>query len=132
MCIGLSNAMADDPYPTLRTFWPYYVSEHLSPLNRVLHAIGSLMALTWLGLAIGLQQPILLLPALVNGYAFAWVGHFFVEKNRPATFKYPFKSFVCDWLLLSMTITGRIGREIERLDAAGVLPKKRAPEPQSV
>lgn len=119
-----------EPYPTLRAFWPYYVSEHLSPLNRVLHAIGSLLALTWIGLAIGLQQPILLLPALVNAYAFAWIGHFFVEKNRPATFKYPLKSFICDWLLVAMTITGRIGGEIHRLDAEGRLPKKRAPEPQ--
>ena len=114
-------------YDTLRDFWPYYLSEHLSPTNRVLHAIGSLSALVWLGLAIAWLNPWLLFPAAINGYAFAWIGHFFVEKNRPATFTYPVKSLICDWLLLAMTLTGRVGAEIERLDREGRLPRKRVP-----
>lgn len=116
----------DEPrYDTLRAFWPFYLSEHLSPVNRWLHAFGSLCGLTWLGLAIAWRQPALILAALVNGYAFAWIGHFVVEKNRPATFKYPLKSFLCDWILLAYTLTGRIGGEVARLEAAGELPKKR-------
>ncbi len=97
------------------------MSEHLSPLNRALHAVGSLGGLAWLGLAVAWGQPWLVLAGLVNGYAFAWVGHFVVERNRPATFQYPFKSFVCDWIMLAYVLTGRIGREVEKLREGRVL-----------
>lgn len=117
--------MADE-YRTLREFWPFYLGEHLDPTNRWLHAVGSLSALGWLGAAIATRQPWFILAGLVNGYAFAWIGHFFVEKNRPASFKYPVKSFLCDWLLLALTLTFRIGREVERLQAEGKI-KKGAP-----
>jgi hypothetical protein len=120
-------------YDTLREFWPYYLSEHLSPVNRALHAIGSLSALVWLGLAIAWLNPWFLIPAALNGYAFAWVGHFVVEKNRPATFKYPLKSFLCDWPLMVLTLTGQIGGHIARLEREGRLPKRvpATPVPQA-
>jgi hypothetical protein len=44
----------------------------------------------------------------VTGYAFAWVGHFFFEKNRPATFKYPLYSLRGDFVMASDVLTGRI------------------------
>lgn len=113
--------MSEQRYETLAEFWPYYLSEHLSPLNRALHAVGSLGGLAWLGLAVAWGQPWLALAGLVNGYAFAWVGHFVVERNRPATFHYPFKSFVCDWIMLAYVLTGRIGREVEKLREGRVL-----------
>jgi hypothetical protein len=120
--------MADDePYPTLRAFWPYYLGEHLHPVNRALHAVGSLAGLGWLTAAVALRQPWFVAPALVNGYAFAWVGHFFVERNRPATFRYPLKSFLCDWRLLALTVTGRAGAEVERLRAEGRLAPRAEP-----
>jgi hypothetical protein len=55
-----------------------------------------------------------LLGALVSGYLFAWIGHFFVEKNRPATFTYPFWSFVSDFRMFGVWLSGRMGRELER------------------
>ena len=106
-------------YKTLKEFWPYYLSEHLNPVNRGLHVVGSTLGLGWLGLAIATQNPWLVLAALVNGYAFAWIGHFVIEKNRPATFTYPFKSFVCDWIMLFYILTGRIGAELEQLRSPG-------------
>lgn len=108
-------------YKTLEEFWPYYLSEHLDPVNRNLHAVGSLLGLGWLGLAAAWQMPLLILAAVLNGYAFAWIGHFVFERNRPATFKYPLKSFLCDWIMLSYVLTGRIGREIEKLEAPGTI-----------
>ena len=48
------------------------------------------------------------LAALLCGYAFAWVGHFFFEKNRPATFKHPFYSFAGDWVMFKDILAGRI------------------------
>jgi hypothetical protein len=111
-------------YDTLREFWPFYLGEHLHPVNRALHAVGSLAALSWLATAIALRQPLLLIAGLVSGYAFAWIGHFFVEKNRPASFKYPVKSFLCDWLLLLLTITFRADAEVKRLQAQGRMPRR--------
>ncbi|HLF16840.1 MAG TPA: DUF962 domain-containing protein [Candidatus Thermoplasmatota archaeon] len=101
-------------YRTLREFWPFYLRQHRRPGTRALHILGSLGALAWLGLAIALRQPWFLLAGLVNGYAFAWAAHFFVERNRPATFTYPWKSFVSDWVMLGYFLTGRLGRELRK------------------
>ncbi len=91
---------------TLAEFWPYYLGEHRSGPNRALHTVGSLGGLAWLGAAIYTQNPWLVIPGLINGYAFAWIGHFFIEKNRPATFQYPLKSYV---------LTGQIGKHLAKL-----------------
>lgn len=107
--------MAEQTYETLAEFWPFYLGEHLDPVNRALHALGSTLGLGWLVATIALQQPWFLLAGAVNGYAFAWIGHFLFEKNRPATFKYPFKSFLCDWRMWFLVLTGGVKKEIERL-----------------
>lgn len=110
--------MSQPEYRTLREFWPYYLSEHLNPVNRALHVVGSLGVLVLIGLAIGFRDPRYLIPAPFFGYGFAWIGHFVIEKNRPATFKYPLKSFLCDWIMLFKILTFRIGRDIAELNAA--------------
>ena len=89
-------------------FWPHYLGEHSKPTTRLLHCIGTLTAL---GLAIALIAigKWWLFPlALVPGYAFAWTAHFFVEKNRPATFTHPLWSFMGDWKMLALMLTGRM------------------------
>ncbi|MCB9638348.1 MAG: DUF962 domain-containing protein [Myxococcales bacterium] len=101
---------------TFSEFWPFYLGEHADPTNRVLHFVGSSFALVWLGLAIYWRNPWWLFAALVNGYAFAWIGHFFIEKNRPATFTYPLKSFMGDWVMFFYILTGQIGKELKRLN----------------
>ena len=95
-------------YTTFREFYPFYLGEHQNPTCRRLHFVGSLVALAFIGTAIALREPWFLLAALVSGYAFAWVGHFFFEKNRPATFQYPLYSFVGDWVMFKDILTGRI------------------------
>jgi len=120
--------MAETPYRTLREFWPYYLSEHLNPVNRALHVLGSLGGLGWLAAAIATQTWWLVPIGLVNGYAFAWIGHFVVERNRPATFTYPLKSFLCDWIMLWRILTFRIGRDIAELQGAGTRPATEAEE----
>lgn len=84
-------------YKTFNEFYPFYLTEHKSPTNRLLHFIGSLSALIQLCLALFFREPFFIITAIVSGYAFAWVGHFIIEKNRPATFTYPFYSFMGDW-----------------------------------
>lgn len=93
-------------------FWPFYLREHSRPATRALHLLGTSLSLAIVVAAIALRRPALIVAALVCGYAFAWVGHFFVEHNRPATFKYPLWSFRADFRMWWLAITGRLGREL--------------------
>lgn len=101
-------------YNTLKEFWPFYLHEHRYAVNRILHFIGSTLGLVIFGTAIGIGNFWLILPAFVSGYAFAWFGHFFIEKNRPATFTYPLKSFISDWRLWYVVLTGRVYGELKK------------------
>lgn len=107
--------MSERRMETFAEFWPFYVGEHSKPGTRALHVAGSSLGLLFVGLAAARRRPALLLAALAAGYGFAWVGHFFVEKNRPATFRYPLWSFLGDWKMFALTCRGRMGAEIERL-----------------
>ena len=89
-------------------FYPFYLSEHANRTSRRLHVIGTTIGLVLLVVALATQSWWLILLALVQGYAFAWVGHLFFEHNRPATFKYPGFSFMGDWRLWWETVTGRM------------------------
>lgn len=96
-------------------FWPYYIGEHRSPLGRGLHYFGTGMAVSTAVYA-AVTANIYLVPlAFVLGYGPAWVAHFFIEHNRPATFKYPLWSLASDFKMLAYFLTGKIGPEVERL-----------------
>jgi hypothetical protein len=105
---------------TFEEFWPFYLGEHAKPATRALHIAGSTVGLVAAVLAIVLRMPVLFLVALVSGYAFAWIAHAVVEHNRPATFTYPAWSFAADWKMWAYALTGRLGRELERV---GVSPR---------
>jgi hypothetical protein len=94
-------------------FWPYYVSEHLGRTTRRLHFVGTGLVLAAL-LAAVFVSPWWLLAAPLFGYSFAWVGHFFFEKNRPATFTYPWWSLRGDFRMFWLTLQGKMGPELER------------------
>lgn len=95
-------------YASFREFYPFYLGEHRNRICRRLHFTGSALVLGtlfwtvvtghWLGL--------ILMPLF--GYGFAWVGHFFFEKNRPATFTHPVYSFMGDWMMFRDILVGRI------------------------
>ncbi|MDH7453629.1 DUF962 domain-containing protein [Luteimonas composti] len=95
-------------FASFREFYPFYLDEHANRTSRRLHFIGSCGALALVAVAIATRNAWWLLAALVCGYAFAWVGHFFFEKNRPATFRHPFYSFAGDWVMFKDILTGRI------------------------
>jgi hypothetical protein len=95
-------------YASFREFYSFYLSQHVNRTCRRLHFVGSSLALGFLVLGIKNGQPWWLLVALLAGYACAWVGHFFFEKNRPATFQYPLYSFLGDWVMYKDILIGRI------------------------
>ncbi len=100
---------------SFREFWPYYVSEHQCTGTRVLHFIGSSLGLICLLAAILTRRWWLVLVGLVAGYGFAWFSHFFIEHNRPATFRYPLWSFIADWRMWLLTLRGEMKEEVRRV-----------------
>ena len=94
----------------------------LRELRRVLpvlpreHVVPAAVACTsWHGLVIGCSSPRSSRVTrggsplrLLCGYGFAWIGHFFFEHNRPATFTHPLYSLIGDWVMFRDMLTGRI------------------------
>ena len=89
-----------------------------SARGRALHYVGTTLALSNLVAAVVFRMPELLGAAVVSGYFFAWIGHFFIEKNRPATFTYPLWSLIADFKMFGLACAGRMAAEVSRvLDA---------------
>lgn len=109
--------MSEQRIQTFAEFWPFYVGEHLSPASRALHFIGSTLSLVVIAAAV-FYSPWFLLAAPIVGYGFAWVGHFFIEKNKPASFKYPLWSFIADWKMWAYTLLGKMNGEVEKAAAS--------------
>ncbi len=104
-----------DPPRTFEEFWPRYAGAHRNPLCRGLHYLG-----TSLGLAAALWgvltlNPLALPLAIALGYGFAWIGHFFIERNKPASFDYALWSLRGDFRMLRLGLTGRMAEEMIRL-----------------
>ncbi|MCA6074931.1 DUF962 domain-containing protein [Fulvivirga sedimenti] len=97
----------EDRFNSFREFYPYYLTEHTHTTSRILHFTGTLLVFVLLIMAIYYGNGWLLLAIPVVGYGFAWVGHFFFEKNKPATFRYPLFSLASDFKLFFELLTGR-------------------------
>ena len=100
--------MQTSDFRSFREFYPFYLSQHRNLTCRRLHVTGSLLVIALLLAAVAAQRWWLLLLVPVAGYAFAWAGHLFFEKNRPATFKHPFYSLAGDFVMYKDILTGKI------------------------
>jgi hypothetical protein len=96
-----------DKFQSFSEFYPFYLKEHSNSTSRKLHFVGSWLVLAVIAFSIwkGDYRFLLLVPLV--GYGFAWIGHFFFEKNKPATFKYPFYSLAGDWVMWKDLLLGR-------------------------
>jgi hypothetical protein len=95
-------------FKNLAEFYPFYLSEHQNLICRRLHFVGSSLVLGCIAALVVTGQWFWLPTALLCGYGFAWLGHFVFEKNKPASFKQPFYSFISDWLMYKDILTGKI------------------------
>jgi hypothetical protein len=112
-------------------FWPFYVSQHRRHGTRLLHFAGTTLGFLFLARAVASARAIFLLWGLVAAYGLAWAGHFFIEKNRPATFQYPLWSFVGDMKMYGLMWRGRMTAEAERLGYEPSESRPIASHPQS-
>ena len=96
------------PFTRFADFYPYYLDEHRSSTSRGLHFIGTTLVIFLLAFGIGSGRWWLLALLPVAGYGFAWAGHFFFEKNRPATFKHPLYSLLGDFVMYRDMLLGRV------------------------
>ena len=112
------DAMKQSRFASFEEFWPHYVAEHANPHTRWLHFAGITALWPILALAV-LVSPWWLLAAPVAGYGFAWAAHFFVEKNRPATFSHPLWSLRGDFRMYRLMLLGRMDAELTRLGVPG-------------
>jgi hypothetical protein len=104
---GAVTAEAGGPIESFRAFWPFYLGQHRRRGTRLLHYVGTSAALLLVAAAPLVHRPKLALIALLAGYAPAWIAHFFIEKNRPATFRYPLWSLLADFKMLGEAIRRR-------------------------
>ena len=103
-------------YKDFWSFYAYYLTEHADIKNRNLHFIGTAFIIVLLTVAIVLQEWWLLAMIPVCGYGFAWAGHFFIEKNKPATFTYPLYSLGSDFVMFWHILTGQLNEEMKKAD----------------
>jgi hypothetical protein len=100
--------MTQERYKSFAEFWPYYLSEHSQPATRLLHLIGTTAGIALIIYLVASGRWWLFPLGLVVGYGFAWVAHFMIEKNKPATFQYPLWSFMGDYKMIALMLTGRM------------------------
>lgn len=102
--------MSQDRFQSFEEFYPFYLSEHSDPRSRLLHYIGSVIAILLAFSAFTIGPVWLLAGVPFSGYVFAWIGHFLLERNQPATFRHPFWSLMGDYKMLWQAITGTLDR----------------------
>ena len=106
--------MSDRQYKTLEEFWPYYINEHKNPLTRQIHFIGNTNLVLWLFVALLRRSLKLVIFAVMSSYLIAWIGHFFIEKNIPATFRYPLKAAICDMRMYAKMWRGEMDADVAK------------------
>ena len=99
--------MEQKKFNSLKEFYPFYLTEHSHATSRVLHFVGTglVLALTAAALLFHNVQQLIAVPFV--GYGFAWIGHFFFEKNKPATFRHPLYSLASDFILFFDLVRGK-------------------------
>ena len=119
--------MTDEEIETFEQFWDFYVGEHKEKATRILHFVGTTAAMGCVATGLLTKRRWLILVALLAGYGPAWFSHFFIEKNKPATFKYPLWSLQADFIMWWKMVQGTMDAEVERVVRAQEQRQNHAP-----
>lgn len=119
-------------FATYDDFFLHYLRQHSDRRNRILHACGTGLGIVVVIAAIALGHPWFALLFIPIGYTFAWVGHLAIEGNKPATWGHPWWSFVSDFRMMSLMITGRLGAWMAKAQSASGLQSAVEPKKSSV
>lgn len=95
-------------FNTFAEFYPYYLGEHRNSTCRRLHFVGTSLVIALVAYTIASASWVLLITLPLAGYSFAWIGHFFFEKNRPATFRHPLYSLMGDFVMYRDMLVGKV------------------------
>jgi hypothetical protein len=104
----------EERFKSFNDFYPFYLKEHSNKTCRLLHVIGTTIVIALAISAISQNNPVLCIFVPVAGYGFAWLGHYFFEKNKPATFKYPLWSLGSDFKMYFEILSGKISLEASK------------------
>jgi hypothetical protein len=118
MAESVKDASDDTRLETFEEFWDYYVGEHKKKATRIFHFVGTTAAMGCLAGGLLTRQRWLLLIAPFCGYGPAWFSHFFIENNKPATFKYPVWSLQADFVMWWKMVQGKMQAEVDRVERA--------------
>ena len=105
-------------YETFWSFYPYYLREHKNFVSRILHFIGTALVILCLISWIITGKWVLFIIIPLCGYGFAWLGHYFFEKNKPATFQYPFYSLGSDFVMFWHILTGQLKQKLKEAETS--------------
>ena len=110
------NKLMKMDHSTKPSFYNFYLDEHQNMACRRLHFAGSSFGLIGLAKSVKNRSAKPLLKGIAAGYACAWVGHFFFEKNKPASFKFPLKSFASDFRMYADVLRGHLSLRNRKFD----------------
>jgi hypothetical protein len=105
--------MREPRFNSFSEFWPFYVTEHSKPATRLLHLVGTTAGICCVIFLIVAGKWWLFPLGLIPGYGAAWIAHFLIEKNKPATFEYPLWSFIGDYKMIALMLTGKMNDEVK-------------------
>jgi hypothetical protein len=109
------NVRMEQRFQSFAEFWPFYLAEHSRRATRAFHFAGTSLLFVFLFASAAVRSPIFIAFGIVSAYALAWISHFFIEKNRPATFRHPFFSLIGDFKMYYYIISGKMINELWRL-----------------
>ena len=122
--LTVMNVEVPSPFATFKDFWPYYLSQHRGATVRAFHYAGSAISVATVIAAAVTGEPVFLAATPVAGYLPAWVSHFFIERNKPATFTYPVYSLMGDFKMLGMALVNKLKQEYQKFGISPDLPKE--------
>ena len=105
--------MAERKFSSYNEFFLHYLTQHSDARNRAMHATGTILGIALVAAAFATGRPKYALLWPVVGYGFAWTGHFLLERNKPATFGHPFWSFISDFRMLWLMMTGKLSSRLQ-------------------